>query len=339
MIRFSLILLIFFSIVGDRDASDESMLRTVKSIEAAIPNQARISSQESHSSSAGAQTIRGALLTTRIHSFEELNKIIQIEYFNPALDSIQNSYRKPLVRLTHYSNGKSVTSILKSGISEEDFINAKYGGLYEKISLAISTPYAVVNRRNLMKVSILARRRPDLFKEGDIAFFDLALIMVQQIDKDDFNPIEPKDLSEKGYLNTFNHITAQAFITSIFSERFADFLADAHERYHIPELITGKFPPELLTDIENGAVDNYVDIINNEWGQELGKVLKVKYQISHNTQWTPTLLANYLNDLQSYFSWALHIHFKPFRETDTSVCRFSNKINAVLEDVNRFSLL
>ena len=87
-----------------------------------------------------------------------------------------------------------------------------------------------------------------------------------------------EDLSEKGYLNTFNHITAQTFMTALFSEAVADFIADAHERGNLAELVTGHFSEEQLLDLQQGPVDNYVDMINNEYGQELGKALKAKYR-------------------------------------------------------------
>ncbi|MEP7127923.1 MAG: hypothetical protein ABI729_03605, partial [Chitinophagales bacterium] len=140
----------------------------------------------------------------------------------------------------------------------------------------------------------------------------------------------PKDSTEKGYLNTFNHMTAQAFITSCFSEELADFVGDTHERYHHPELILGKFSKKEINDLAEGPVDNYVDIINNEWGQEVGKQLSKKYAISRKTYWTPELMSNYLNDLQDYYSWAFQIGFKPFRPEDEQVIKFSRKMNAVL---------
>ena len=87
--------------------------------------------------------------------------------------------------------------------------------------------------------------------------------MANQISDEDYLNLSCEELSEKGYLNTFNHITAQAFMTSIFSERLADFIADVHELYNMPELITGDFTEQQLADFENGPVDNYVDMINN----------------------------------------------------------------------------
>jgi hypothetical protein len=119
-------------------------------------------------------------------------------------------------------------------------------------------------------------------------------------------------------------------MTSIFSEDLADFVADVHERHNLPELISGIFTPHQLNDLKDGPVDNYLDLINNEWGQELGKTLRAKYNLCRNTQWTPELLANYLNDIQSYYSWTFWIGFKPFRPDDEMVVRFAGKINKVL---------
>jgi hypothetical protein len=155
--------------------------------------------------------------------------------------------------------------------------------------------------------------------------------MVDHINTPDQAFVFPRDSSEKGYLNTFNHVTAQAFLTSLYSEELADFVADVHERKTMPELISGAFRPEQLTDPNTNAVDNYVDIVNNEWGQELGKVLRKKYGLHAGTHWTPELLREYLNDIQHYYSWGLKIGFEPFRAQDTVVVRFVEKLKYVRE--------
>ena len=80
--------------------------------------------------------------------------------------------------------------------------------------------------------------------------------------------------------------------------------------------------------------NQYIDIINNEWGQELGKALRIKYKIDQDTEWTPDLLASYLNDVQSYYSWVFQIGFEPFRASDEIVIRFSRKTNTVLKGVS-----
>jgi hypothetical protein len=95
----------------------------------------------------------------------------------------------------------------------------------------------------------------------------------------------------------------------------------------MPALITGNFTEAQIADIQNGPVDNYVDMINNEWGQELGKELGHAYKINRNTVWTPQLLANYLNDIQIHQGWVFRIGFAPFKPEDVKVIQFVEKIN------------
>jgi hypothetical protein len=103
-----------------------------------------------------------------------------------------------------------------------------------------------------------------------------------------------------------------------------------HERYNLPELVSGQFTLQQIADLENGPLDNFLDMINNEWGQEWGKYLHMKYGISGTTRWTPVLLADYLNDIQVYLSCSLKIGFSPFTPEDEVVNRFSGKINLLL---------
>jgi hypothetical protein len=262
-----------------------------------------------------------ALLLSDISSMQDFQQIVDIEY-GPSK-----------VVLTHQADGKKVISVLRTGVSEGDFTKARDGSFWDRASLGLRTPYAVFNRADIICVEILGRRRHMMFGEGDVAFYDLAERSVEQIREEDRRLLSEKELSEKGYLNTFNHITAQALITSLFSEKLADFISDVHERQTMPELITGKFESDLLNDIEKGPVDNYLDMINNEWGQELGRELNAEFQIHPNTYWTPKLLADYLNEVQNYYSREFNISFQSFRETDELVIRFSDKINAVKEDV------
>ncbi len=266
---------------------------------------------------------RGALLLKDYKSFDDFKKIVKIEY--------ENGWR-PLVRLTHEIHGQSVTGELKAGVSEQDFMNAKDKGFWDKVWILFNSPYGVWHRNDFRKIYALSRRRQQVFGEGDPAFYDLAEAMVQNIDEEDKIKMPPQFLSEKGYLNTFNHVTSQTFITSVFNEKMADFLADIHERKNMPELVTGNFTAAQIADMEKGPTDNYLDIINNEWGQELGKKLGKKYQINKSTNWSPELLANYLNDVQNYYSNAFQIGFRPFKPTDILVIQFSKKINLVTSE-------
>ena len=271
--------------------------------------------QNGYSKSAGGE----ALLLTRYTSFEDLMSVVQIKYV---------THSTPAVFLTYHYGSREVTSVLKKGINQEDFVKAGNGNFWERLKVGFRCPYAVIHRNELRTVENLGRRKIS-FGIGDLAFYDLAETMVQHISDEDRINMSVKDLSEKGYLNTFNHIIAQALMTSMFSETLADFVADVHERYNMPELVTGKFTQTQLSDIETGPVDNYLDMINNEWGQELGKVLRKKYHIDKQTYWTPGLLTDYLNDIQSYHSWVFKIAFEPFRPTDEVVIRFARKMNMV----------
>ncbi len=279
---------------------------------------------------ASNSSVRGALLGTRFTSFDELKSVIEIEYINSNAEKDSTIHRNAKVAIRHCSNGREVVSVLESGISQGDIAEAKDGDFLDRLGIVFDSPYAVRNRKDLERVFLLARLRPAIFGVGDVAFFTLAQLSVRNINTGDLAFVTARDTTEKGYLNTINHITAQAFITSCFSEELADFVADAHERYHHPELILGKFTEAQINDLEEGPVDNYVDMINNEWGQELGKQLKEKLNISRKARWTPLLLSNYLNELQQYYSWAFQIGFKPFRPDDEQVIKFSDKLNIVL---------
>ena len=246
---------------------------------------------------------KGALLLSKFNSLDELKAVVKIKYIDKPRQ----------VRVYHCSGGRHIVAqLFEDDISEGDLKKAKAGGVLDKFKMLFHSPYAVQNRTNLQRIEYLGRRKYRDFGEGDVAFYDLAETMVKNIIEEDRTRMTERDLGEKGYLNTFNHITAQAFMTSIFSERFADFVADIHERYHIPELITGDFTDKQINDLNTGPVDNYIDLINNEWGQELGKELKIKFNIDKNSKWSPEILADYLNAIQNYNSLSFGLAFRPF---------------------------
>ncbi len=272
---------------------------------------------------------RGALLASRISSLEELKSIIKIEYTNESGITDKADSTNSGVRLKHCSNGKEVTSVLNSGLSQDDITDARDGDFWDRLSFLFHSPYSVSNRNNLTNIYILSRRRQDLFGWGDPAFYDLTQAIKAKISSKDIAYKKAEDNGSKGYINSFNHITAQAIITSCYSEELANFIADVHELHNMSELTTGMFTKSQLLDPETNPVDNYVDMINNEWGQELGKKLKEKYSITYKTKWTPDLLAKYMNSVLSYYGWAFQIDFDPFRADEEVILRFSEKINWV----------
>ena len=287
-----------------------------------------------HNSSAQNQLKKAgaALLLPDYRSLEELKSVVIISYNQDNSNSQEGSGR---VTLQYNSRGREVISILEKGVDENDFQHARNGSFLDKIKLALSSPFTMLNKSDLERIEILSRRRDHIYGEGDIAFYDLAESMVKNISVEDKTCMDSVFLSEKGYLNTFNHVTAQTFMTAIFSEELADFVGDVHERSRLPELITGVFTKQQLDDLNDGPVDNYIDMLNDDWGQELGKILRKKYSLTKKSEWTPVLLADFLNDIQSYYGWVFQIGFEPFDTSDEIVTRFSNKINNVMEDISR----
>ncbi len=297
----------------------------------AVPMEFGASPKPGNSDTAPAAANQGgALIATRFASLEALKAVVKIDYFTAALSPAPAGETARLVRVVHCSHGQKITGILAAGISQGDMLKAQGGGIWGQAGLIWDSPFAVANRMELQNVMRMARRRQNFFGEGDAAFLDFAETMVANINTPELAFLDSADTSEKGYLNTFNHVTAQAFITSFYSEELADFVGDVHERHNMPALVTGMFTDSQLVDLVQNPIDNYVDIVNNEWGQELGKQLKGKYKIGRETVWTADLLANYLNDIQAYFSWAMQIGFKPFKPEDELVFRFTQKINYVL---------
>lgn len=269
---------------------------------------------------------KGALLSSSFQSYEAFVKEVDIQYSQNEED--------PKVTLIHKTNGQILRADLTEGYSDKEIMKAEHEGLWKKIKVIFKEPMVLYYKDDFMKIWSMVRKRQYLFGADDVALFNLAEAMVKNIYEHDQEKMSEKDLSEKGYLNTFNHINGQALMTSIFSENFADYVADLHERGNMPELITGKFSNKQLKDLEFGPVDNYIDIINNEWGQELGKTLQIKYEINRHTKWTNKLFCDYINDLQAYQSWAFQISFKPFKEEDVIVKKFVKKLNIIMSGQN-----
>jgi hypothetical protein len=319
LLQFLLVLIVLALAGCSRSLPEVAMgdCGTTSAIDAAQPQQASLSGG-------------GALLASRFASFEDLKAAVKIEYFDGAGRLVPPGERAMAARVTHCYRGHQVAGILHAGLSQGDMLKAQGGGFLGQIGLIYASPFAVANRAELQNVMRLARRRQNFFGQGDAAYLDFAENMVAHITTPETAFISPADTSEKGYLNTFNHVTAQAFITSFYSEELADFVGDVHERHNMPELVRGIFSDSQLVDPVQNPTDNYVDIINNEWGQELGNQLKAKYHITHETVWTADLLANYLNDIQAYFTWVFQIGFRPFKPEEEVVFRFTQKINYVL---------
>lgn len=272
-----------------------------------------------------------ALLSTRFEDLSQLKTLVSIQYDKDYTTMDSADCRYTVVTLSYLSNGESLIRTMTSGIAQNDISNLQTAGYLKRAEFVLINPNIIQQRRALEKAYILARRKPAIFGPGDMSFFDLAEASFRHINTPELAYQNSRDSSEKGYINTFNHITAQAIITSFFSESLADLISDLHERQNMKEITSGRFNERQLKDTFNSPEDNYVDIINNEIGQKIGLTLKKKYNLSENSVCTPILLASYLNDIQSYYMWSLEIGLDNFRPSDEVVVKFSNKINVLLK--------
>ena len=275
-----------------------------------------------------------ALLASRFEGLNGFKKVVKVRYYNNGQYSDEANPNNKSVHLSYQDANGSIVSSLEGGMSQGDIKKAKEGDWEFRFHLIFGNVGIIKHRIDLARIYTLARRRNDLMGWRDFAFYDITESTISKISTKELAYLTPRDSSEKGFINTFNHITAQAIITSCFSESVAEFVADTHERDNMPELIHGVFSKEQLTDLNTNPVDNYVDMINNEIGQELGKRLKEKYDIRYNTYWTPELLTNYLNDLQQYYSWSFDMGVVPFNSIEEGMIRFTEKINYALTHVS-----
>lgn len=273
--------------------------------------------------------IGGGLLASRINSLEHLNSLIDIKYYSNGILSKAGNQLNDKVELGLCFFDDVTICSLSEGVNQSEILKARDGDFRDKLFLLLESPYAVVNYKNLKNIYILSRRRYDLYGRDDVAFYDLAESSVSKIRNKKEAYKYSKDSSEIGFINSFNHITAQALITSCFSRNIASFIANVHERDAMPELINGSFTKEQLEDPIKNPIDNYVDIINNNYGQRLGLKLKEKYKINSETIWTDLLLSNYLNDLQYQYSWSFNLSFKPFSKNELIIKNFVKKINTI----------
>jgi hypothetical protein len=271
------------------------------------------------------------LLSTRFKDLAELHRRVSITYDRDYTKLDSSDCSNSAVYLVYVCNGDTLRRTMTSGISQDDVSALRKPDQWARARFVLAHPDAIRKREDLETAYMLSRRKPTLFGPGSMTFYDLAEISFRHINTPGLAYQTARDSSEKGYINTFNHTTAQALITSFFSEDLADLIGDLHERSNMPEITCGRFTAGQLADTINSPVDNYVDIINNEIGQQLGLALKAKYRLSPASVCTPQLLAAYLNDLQAYYMGSLEIGMDNYRATDPAVINFSDKINLLLK--------
>jgi RHS repeat-associated protein len=85
------------------------------------------------------------------------------------------------------------------------------------------------------------------------------------------------------YADVFQHIYGQTLLTVEYGEDFARFIGDAHERD--------------LTGFGEFTIASVSDLINNEWGRQLGTSMREKYPSGN---WTADKVCSFTTDVISY---------------------------------------
>ena len=267
-----------------------------------------------------------ALLATDFTGLADFQLVVGLRY-KKTKDSTHGT-----VDIVYKNNGQTIRSSLSDGVTQGDISDAHNGSVWDKVRLTCLSPYAVWNRKELSDIYMLARHYTTLFGEDDVAFYDIAQTTMRKIVAKNGAFTNFRDSSEKGYINTFNHISAQALITALYDEEIADYVATVHERQNMPQLVSGLFSQTQLNDTLDFPVDNYVDIINNELGQELGKFLKTELDITESTPWTPKLTTTFLNALNDYYSASFQLSITPYTAQDPIIIRFSEKLQIIQKE-------
>ena len=151
--------------------------------------------------------------------------------------------------------------------------------------------------------------------DSKLAFVDMGTEMIKKV--------EDKLRDKEGLNNTMLHVNGQALITALFGVGVANEAGLMHERGQAT-LRNGAFRTEEAT---KAAIDNYSDLINNEWGQRWGEQLMTELGINAGTNWTNNTTAQFLNGLQERYTHTLCIKFKEFKSGDKFVKKYTKFIN------------
>ncbi len=242
------------------------------------------------------------LVASKYKTLEELGKKIEFEYTSTEI----NGKCIDQVRLVHRFKDVVLVTTLTEGTSQE---NLK--GFWGKVGfVASSDPYLSLS---LNKIDNMSYRNKN---DSKLAFVDMGKEMIKNV-KDNLR-------DEKGLENTMLHVNGQALITALFGVGVANEAGLMHERGQAT-LRNGAFRTEEAT---KAAIDNYSDLINNEWGQRWGEQLMTELGINAGTSWTNNTTARFLNGLQQRYSRTLNVEFKKeFTEDDKFVKSYTEFIN------------
>ena len=226
------------------------------------------------------------LVATDYGTLEQLKTKINITYSTELLQGKESTTQYNKVTVSNTYNGTTVEDALDDReYSQEDLKAVKKDTWWQKLGAGLKYPQAAYNRSELEQIKSMSYRDKSDGKRG-MAFGDISLELYKRTQNKGKGTLE----------NTYLHVSGQALITILFGKGVANFTGHLHERSQ-GSLITGQFAPKEMSQ----AIDNYADLINNQWGQVLGGRINSKFNVSSSTVWDNNLSANVLNEMQGFY--------------------------------------
>ncbi len=278
---------------------------------------------------------RQPMIANRYKNIEALKKAVDISYtpagYEKRWSAIEKGYVYDYVpaKVSVTDKGGKGTNVLSMATPSQGKLDAaNKAGLPGKAALGMRYPELVWHKSELEGVRKLAL---GIKHEGEeapaITMFGMAKEMYKNLQTKPKGPtytvgdnvVTMKDATE----NMLLHVAGQATLTTLYGRNVADLAGDIHERGQ-PALITGK----ISATEERQAIDNYSDLVNNLYGQDIGKRLSEKF--SSKTAWTPALTAEFFNAIQSEIAAETGLTFKPFDEKNIKIQKFTNLLNEVM---------
>jgi RHS repeat-associated protein len=221
--------------------------------------------------------------------------------------------------------GIGTNTLSESNPGQAQLKKAAAGDWGDKLSFAVSNPGAALYRNDLEKIEKLAFVKKN---SSGTALGHIADEMVGHLATKPSGPTvmigKDKVTMVDATKNMVLHVFGQAAITTLLGRGAADYAGDLHERDQ-PSLISGK----IGKTEERQAIDNYSDMVNNLYGQDIGERVGAKLGITSSTVWTPKLTAKYLNAVQDAIAKEMGWKMAPFSAGDAEVKKFTSLLNEV----------
>jgi RHS repeat-associated protein len=216
-------------------------------------------------------------------------------------------------------------TLSESNPGQAQLKKAAAGDWGDKLSFAASNPRAALYRNDLEKIEKLAFVKKN---SSGTALGHIADEMVGHLATKPSGPTvmigKDKVTMVDATKNMVLHVFGQAVITTLLGRGAADYAGDLHERDQ-PSLISGK----IAKTEERQAIDNYSDMVNNLYGQDIGERVSAKLGITSSTVWNAKLTAKYLNAVEDAIAKEMGWKMTPFSAGDAEVKKFTSLLNEV----------